>query len=105
MNFTTLNNRASKLMKEGHKSKFYEMVLCYGLENLCENDTDKFINENQFDELLAVISDYLEDCYHVSVYDAVDGCINCIKEVGIDAFLKDCDSNGDMLANAVCSLY
>ena len=105
MKYNELNQRASKLMAERHRIKFYEMVLCYGLENLYDDEDFEEITEDQFNELLSVIYDYLDDCYHVSVYDAVDGCISCIEEVGIEVFLEDCNSCGTMLEDKMCLLF
>ena len=104
MKYENLNNRANQLRKEQVESSFYEMVLCYGLESLCDNIEQEVVSDEQFNELLSIMYNYLQDCYRVAPWDVADAITNLIKEIGIDAFLNDCHNNGSLLEDELCNM-
>lgn len=91
MKYSELDTRAMQLFKAGHEVKFYEMVLCFSLQNLFEDSDEIELTETQFSDLLSEMVDYLADNFEESPWFVADALVAMIKSNGIDAVLNgDC---------------
>lgn len=91
MKYSELDTRAMQLFKAGHEVKFYEMVLCFSLQNLFEDDNEIELSNHQFDKLLSEMTSYLADNYHISPWHVADAIVELIKKHGVDAVINgDC---------------
>ena len=100
MTFNELNDRAFNLHRQGIKSKYYEMILYYGLEDLEQEYMDQ-LTDGIIKILLSLVENYLDDCYQVSPYEVVDSVVICINEMGLIGFL-DSDMEQELI-NELCS--
>lgn len=92
MNYQQITKKANELHNAGTKIKYFDMVLHFSLQDLKESRL-KEITEAHVYELLSLMTDYLDNCYHVSAYDAADAITNCINKYGVEVFL----ANGEQL--------
>ena len=103
MKFIELDSKSIKLMKEHHEIKFYEMILCFSLEELYDGDADTNsedeipVTEAQFEGLLNCMVNYLADDYHVSPWHVADALINLVRKHGVEKVIADCDDEGKLL--------
>lgn len=101
MKFIKVDGRARQLMAEHHEVKFYEMVLCFALEELYDDEKPAEeeipITEIQYKSLLNNMTDYLSNDFHESPWHVADAFVNLIREHGIEKVLADYDNYGDML--------
>jgi len=81
LNYKQLQAKADAMKNAKHN--FYTYVLAYSMQYLEDKDGRyKHVTEEEFQELLAIMEDYLEDCFHVSAWDCGDALANCISEHG-----------------------
>ena len=100
MKFQDIHSKATKLHSENLKSRYYEMVLYFGLEDLDEENLE-IITEKDIYTLLSLMENYLDGCYYVSPYEVADSIIICINRMGLKEFL---DSNMEQeLIDELCS--
>lgn len=97
MKFADFDKRATKLFKEHHEVKFYEMILCYSLEALFESDEETDIPEYQYNGLLNCMVNYLADNYHVSPWHVADALTALIRKYGIEKTIADTDYDCELL--------
>lgn len=101
MKFNDLYKKATDLFEQRVEIKFYEMVLCYSLEELFTNNDEIQLTEPQFQELLECMTDYLADCTHISAWDVADAITKVIDKHGIEKFIEDYDSGAKLLETAL----
>ena len=103
MKFIELDSKSIKLMKEHHEVKFYEMILCFSLEELYDSDADTNsedeipVTEAQCEGLLNCMVNYLADDYHVSPWHVADAITNLIRKHGAAKTLADCLYDNELL--------
>lgn len=103
MKFIEVDSKALKLMKEHHEIKFYEMILCFSLEELYDSAADTNseeeipVTEAQFEGLLNCMVNYLADDYHVSPWHVADAITNLIRKYGASKTLTDCLYDNELL--------
>ena len=91
MKFNEVDNRAKELMKQGHEVKFYEMVLCFSLEELFTEADEIELSDYQFNRLLNEMTCYLADNYHESPFHVADALVALVKKYGAEAVISgDC---------------
>jgi hypothetical protein len=91
MKFTEVEQRAMKLVNEHHEIKFYEMVLCFALEELFTEADEIELSDYQFNRLLNEMTCYLADDYHESPWHVADALVALVKKHGADAVINgDC---------------
>ena len=97
MKFSEVDNRAQELMKQGHEVKFYEMILCFSLEELFTEADEIELSDYQFNGLLNEMTCYLADDYHESPFHVADALVVLVKKHGADAVIADCSNGGKWL--------
>ncbi len=96
MKFEDVNNRATELFKENHEVKFYEMVLCFSLEELFNETEEISLSEHQFNKLLNCMTNYLADDYHESPWHVADALVAVIKKHDVDKTIEDFTNDGKL---------
>ena len=97
MTFYEIDSRATELWKEHHEVKFYEMILCYALEELFEDSEEIELSDYQFNELLSCMTNYLADDYHVSPWLVADAIVNAIKSSCVNTVITDFENGCELI--------
>ena len=97
MKFNEVNNRAQELMKQGHEVKFYEMVLCFSLEELFTEADEIELSDYQFNELLSGMVNYLADNYHELPWHVADAIVNAIKSSCVNTVITDFENDCELI--------
>lgn len=100
MNCKEVMNRANKLNQENAKEKYYEMVLCYSIQDVFTTD-DEEITDKDFRTLLLIMTDYLDSCYRVSPYDVADVLVHLLR-AGYS--VADLEADETLLINELCNM-
>jgi hypothetical protein len=102
MKFNEVENRAKELMEQGHEVKFYEMVLCFSLEELFTEAEEISLSEHQFNRLLNEMTCYLADDYHESPWHVADALVALVKKYGAESVINgEC---GNALEAELCKI-
>lgn len=97
MKYSELDTRAMQLFKAGHEVKFYEMVLCFAMQNLFEDSDEIELTETQFSDILRNMVDYLADNFEESPWFVADTIVKIIKAHGVEAFIDDYNNGAQLL--------
>jgi hypothetical protein len=104
MNCKEMMKRANELLQENVKEKYYEMVLCFSLQDVF-NTEDEQITEKDFRTLLSIMTDYLESCYRVAPYDVADSIMRLlIAGYSVAELEADFMDDGTLLEDEVCNM-
>lgn len=104
MNCKEVMNRANKLNQENVREKYYEMVLCYSIQDVFTTD-DEEITEKDFRTLLLIMTDYLDTCYRVSPYDVADSILRLLNAgYSVAELEEDHMNDGTLLEDEVCNM-
>ena len=101
MKFNDLHKKATDLFEQRVEVKFYEMVLCYSLEELFVDNDEIQLTDEQFSDLLDCMTDYLADCTHISAWDVADAITKVIGTHNVEKFIEDYNKGGKLLEKAL----
>jgi hypothetical protein len=97
MKYSEIDKRAMELFKAGHEVKFYEMVLCFAMQNLFVGEDEIELTETQFSDVLSDMVDYLADNFEESPWFVADTIVRIIDKHGVEAFLNDYNNDRQLL--------
>ena len=86
-----------------HTLEYYKYVLNNALLNIEE---DFEIDEDTYNILLALLEDYYDDCYQVSIWQIADAIINATNKYTLEEFLKlDYEKKEKILEEELMELF
>ncbi len=97
MKYIDIDKRAMELFKEGHEVKYFEMILCFAMQNLFVEKPEIEISQEEFDNILRDMVDYLADNYEISPWIVADAIITVISKTSVQEFLKDYEDQAKLL--------
>lgn len=88
MKLQEISNKAEELQKKNPAPTFYEMVLCFALENLF-NSEDEELTEFNYQELLRIMERHCDYYYKFSPWIIADAIVACCRKYGVGEFIAN----------------
>lgn len=100
LTYNLLQQKADEL--KNSKLQFYTYVMCYCMQYALELGASE-VSEEEFDELVGIMNDYLEGCSQVSPWTCGDAIAMCIAEYGVRDTIDNYNCEGKYSDRDYCT--
>lgn len=88
MKLQDISNKAEELQKKNPAPAFYEMVLCFALENLFDTGEEE-LSQPDYIGLLRIMERHCDDYYKFSPWIIADAIVACCRKYGASEFIAN----------------